>query len=200
MNVKKLRKPALALLGIAALGSAIWALVWWARYPKTPDVRNGDLDTSIAFMATDNFNRLTESHRKRYTQAVIEKHRELAFPDLLRRAMDRSKNEQRRQIVKNVRAIPGGDGLGTEMFGLFIDKFYQLPEEQRNEYLTMMVFAQQTEIKKRAKEMGLPSPDRLAKEMTRVMSSTPPQTQARMGQFMLDMKKTRQQWGIKDPI
>jgi hypothetical protein len=68
---------------VLAIGGTVWGVVAWARYPKVPNVAKVDVNEAIAFVGTDDFNRMTESHRKSYLLGIADRLKEKTFPELL---------------------------------------------------------------------------------------------------------------------
>src|ERR671916_73812 len=95
----------LSVLCLGALGAGAWGVVWWARYPSVPKVEKVELAEAIDFIGSDDFNRLTESHRKRYTMSVIEKLRDKPFKALVLLAMGSAGTPRRRKAAENVNRL-----------------------------------------------------------------------------------------------
>src|SRR5687767_12814527 len=95
----KFRQVRIVLLAVC-VGAAIWAGVWWVRYPNVPNVKTVSPDEAMAFIGTDDFNRMTERHRMRYALAATERLREKPFEELV--AMMLKADPSRKQIQENL--------------------------------------------------------------------------------------------------
>lgn len=199
--MKRQRRIIIASLGVCFSAAAVWALVWWLRYPKIPDVANVELKQAMSFLTTDDFLRLTAADRKKYVKAVAARYNDVPFKDLVGRMFEPEHRELNRAIANNLRKIPEDEQLGAPFLELFLDKFYRLTPYERQQYLTTIALAQQAQFGKDgdSRLATLRDPARFQTEMSRFMSRTTPQLQAKMGQFMLDLKRTRNIMGLKDP-
>jgi hypothetical protein len=139
------RRPirlALLALTVPVLAAAVWGAVWWARYPKAPDVTKADPKDAIAFLGTEDFNRLTESHRKRYVLAVAERMREKSFPDLIAMMTAAATDPSARKAAENVNKLKDREEVGGAFMRVFLDKFFELSKDQRDQYLLMWALAE----------------------------------------------------------
>src|SRR5438094_9737337 len=90
---------------IASLVSLITiGIVFWIRYPKPPDIRKLTIDQTLAYMASDDFNKLTASQRRKFAIASAEKMREKSFGEIL--WMLARPDPQREKRFANLRKIP----------------------------------------------------------------------------------------------
>lgn len=199
--MKRSRKVIFASFGVCVAAAAVWALVWWMRYPKVPDPATVELKQAMVFLTTEDFLRLTAADRKRYVKTVAARHNDVPLKDLVARMFDPQQRELNRAIANNLRKVPEDEQLGAPFLELFLDKFYQLTPYERQQYLTTIALGQQAQFGKEgdSRMASLRDPDRFQTEMGRFMSRTTPQLQAKMGQFMLDLKRTRNIMGLKDP-
>src|SRR4051794_74447 len=111
---------ALLLLGAMITGSR---LAWWSvHYPRVPNVKTMDPDDAIAYMAGDEFNRLTQRDRKRFCLAVVDRMNEKRFGELLMMVFQRSGD--RRRAAKNVSLLPreDRDAIADRFGQIFLDK------------------------------------------------------------------------------
>src|SRR5215208_6064434 len=106
---RNLLRVVFSVVCLAALAAGVWGVVWWVRYPKVPDVRKVELAQAMDFIGSDEFNRMSEAHRKRYTMSVIEKLREKEFKDLLSLMMGSAGNPKRRKAAENVNRLSNRD-------------------------------------------------------------------------------------------
>ena len=194
---------------LAALVAGVWGAVWWARYPKAPDLAKVDLAEGIDFIGTDEFNGMTEAHRKRYTMAVIEKLREKQFKDLVSLVMG---NAHSRRAAENVNRLSSRDDkeeLGAAAMRVILDKFYELPKGERESYLTLWALAEKAGGMGRRRggttqpttrpEARFPTAEEVEKGWSKFISRQPPRTAAQVGQLMSDMRRKREALGVKSP-
>jgi hypothetical protein len=210
---RTLLRVMLSIVCLGALAAGVWGVVWWARYPRVPDVGKVELTEAIDFIGSDDFNRMTESHRKRYTMAAIEKLREKQFKDLIALAMGSAGNPRRRKAAENVNRLSSqGDKeeLGAAALRVFLDKFYELPKNERESYLTLWALAEKAGGmggRRRAgatqpttrPEQRFPTAEDVEQGWSRFISHQPPRTTAQMGQLMNDMRRKREALGVKSP-
>jgi hypothetical protein len=200
----------LAIVCVTALGAGVWGLAWWARYPKVPNLAKVQLTEGIDFIGSDEFNRMTEAHRKRYTMAVIEKLREKPFKDLVSLMMGSAGNPKRRKAAENVNRLSSRDdkeALGAAAMRVFLDKFYELPKGERESYLTLWALAEKAGGMGRrpggttrpTTQPHFPTAEEVEKGWSRFISHQPPRTAAQMGQLMNDMRRKREALGVKSP-
>jgi len=191
-------RAVLTVVLLAGLGIAGWVVHRWANYPSAPDVAAVDLESAINFMATEEFNRLLERHRLRYAMAVVDRLGQSSFSEL---AMIMMRWDERRvKIAQNLRDIEGHDRLGSRVFAIFLEKFYDQSPAQRQAALVMIAMAQQGQIASRPQAFALPSIDEFKQDMGRFLTRQPPRVQAMCGQFLIDLKNQRTAMGLKDPF
>jgi len=192
------RRVIFATLALVAIGAATYGAWLWVHYPTPPDVQKLSIDQALAFMSSDEFNRLRASQRKAFAIAVADKMREKSFGEIL---WMMSRNDPRReQRFKNLRAIPDHEDVGAAYVRVFLDRFYAEGALKRKVYLTTFAALQQTEIGKHPEQFGLPNAEQFKKDMGRFFSNQSPRVQAQMGQFLIDLKKQRSVLGLKDPF
>ena len=209
---RTLLRVILSVVCLAGLAAGVWGAVWWARYPKTPNVAKVELTEGIDFIGSDEFNRMTEAHRKRYTMAVIEKLREKQFKDLVSLMMGSAGNPKRRKAADNVNRLSSRDDkeeLGAAAMRVFLDKFYELPKNERESYLTLWALAEKaggmgrrpggTTRPTTRPEPRFPTAEEVEKGWSKFVSHQPPRTAAQMGQLMNDMRRKREALGVKSP-
>ena len=206
----------IALLGLAVLllAAAAWGAVWWARYPRTPDVSKADPQEAMAFLGTDDFNRLTESHRKRYVLAVTERMREKSFPDLIAMMTAAATDPSARKAAENVNKLKDREEIGGAFMRVFLDKFFELPKDQRDQYLLMWALAEKlgrrpdggpatrpttgpAGDRPKRDPNRIPSPEQMEKGMANFLANQPPRTAAQMSELMNEMRKKREGLGIR---
>lgn len=190
--------------GVAGLSAVVliaiagWGSYRWFTYPKVPDVRRVDLAAAINFMGSDDFNRMLERHRLQYALAVVDRLGQSSFPQLLQMMVTRDAN--RTQIARNIRAVKGYDQIGSKMFAIFLEKYYTLSPAERQAALLAIIAIQQTQIATHPEEFNLPTIDQFQRDMTRFMTRQPPKVQAMCGQFLIDVKRQRDRMGLRDPF
>jgi hypothetical protein len=185
------------LLAVLILVAGGWGIWRWVTYPEAPDIATAELETSIAFVASDDFNRMFERHRRRFIEAMIARLGEESFPELL--ALVMQQDENRRDLMRNLRRIEGHEDLAARFYGMFLDRFYDQPKTIRDAYLSMLIVAQQQGLGERTRELGLPSEDDLKRSMTEFVTRQPPRVQAQTTQFLLDLRRQREALGYPDP-
>ena len=211
---RTLLRVTLSVLCLGTLAAGVWGVVWWARYPSVPDVRKVGLTEAVDFIGSDEFNRMSEAHRKRYAMSVIEKLREMQFKELVSLAMGSAGNPRRRKAAENVNRLSSRDDkeeLGAAAMRVFLDKFYELPKNEREGYLTMWALAEKAGGMGRGRRSGgatrpttrpgprVPTAEEVEKGWSRFVSHQPPRTAAQMGQLMSDMRRKREALGVKSP-
>ena len=137
---RKLIRSAVLVAAMVVIAAGVWGGVWWARYPTVPDLARTDAADAIRFIGTDDFNRMTEAHRKRYAIAAAEKLRDKSFQDLV--AMSMTPDPSYRRIAENMNRLKDRDAVGGAYMRVFLDKFFELPKDQREAYLTMWALAE----------------------------------------------------------
>ena len=133
-------RPAAFSAVVLVLAAGVWGAVWWARYPKVPDLARTDFKDAMRFIGTDDFNRMTEAHRKRYAIATAEKLRQKSFRDLVEMSM--TPDPGYRKVAENMNRLKDRDEVGGAYMRVFLDKFFELPKDQRETYLTMWALAE----------------------------------------------------------
>lgn len=181
------------LLAVLAGGVVVWRAV---AEPPHPDPATTALDQAVAFVGTDDFNRLSAARRTDYCLAVAERLRERSFPQLL--SMVAARNTDYKRVADNVHLSGGREDIEAAVIRVMMDKFYEEPPERRKLYLWGLVRLQQSGAAGR-EGVGLPSPKQLHRDMTRVVTRQPPQTVAKMGQFVQDLQTQRRSMGVADP-
>lgn len=216
------RRITIVAVGTPMLVAAVWALVWWIRYPSVPDPSKMDAVDALNFIATDDFNKMTESHRKEYAIASIERLREKPFKDIVSMAMGGKEGEKRladrKAIGANIMKLEQDADkkeIGSAALRVFLDKFYDLPKTDRDTYLTLWAMQEKMgrnkpkdgdgdkkdgdPAKGKPGEPRMPSPAEVESAWGDFLQHQPPRTAAQMGQLMEDMRKKRQMLGIKQP-
>jgi hypothetical protein len=170
----------------------------WATYPQVPDVASADLDSAISFIGTDDFNRMGNGHRLEYALAVVDRLGQASFADLAKLMFRRDENRAR--IASNIRGIEGHDQVGSRMFALFLEKYYDQSPAERQGALLIIAAAQQGQILRNPEAFGLPTADQFKQDFGRFVSRQPPRIQAMCGQFLIDLKQQRDSMGLRDPF
>ena len=186
------RNILLSLVAAAILVVGGWGIWRWATYPVKPDVAHVDVNESIAFIGTNDFNRLFESDRKKYVLAVIDRLHEKSFPELI--ALGTFNESHHREAAANVRSLEGREEIEGAMLRLILDKFYEQSPAVRSVYLSGLVMMDQA-ARSKGRSGAIPTPDRLRKDMAKIIGRQSPQTVARFGQFLVDVEQHRRQMG-----
>lgn len=223
---RKLTRSAVFVAAVVVIAAGVWGAVWWARYPKVPDLARTDAVDAIRFIGTDDFNRMTEAHRKRYAIAAAEKLRDKSFQDLV--AMSMTPDPSYRRIAENMNRLKDRDAIGGAYMRVFLDKFFELPRDQREAYLTMWALAEKLALSgqrpagqsagggggipfmrrrssttqpaaptTRPSEPRVPTPEQIEKGMASFLANQPPRTVAQMSELMSAMRKKREAFGIR---
>ena len=191
------KRAILIPLLIVGLMAGAWGLRAWWRYPHVPDVKKVATTQAVIFMASDDFNHLTNSHRKRYVLGLIDTLRGKTFPELT--AMMLSGDDRQKQAAKNIGQLTKADReeIGSQFMQIFLDKFYEMDDKHRADCLSLMVVAGAKNGAAKAKEYGLPTADALKGELAKFITNQPPHAQAQMSQFMLDFSKQQEAMGVR---
>ena len=194
---RKVINAVLILVLVSGLTAGTWALRNWYRNRLAPDVRKVATTQAVNFMASADFNRLTESRRKQYVMDLIEQMGRKTFAELL--GMMISGDDQQKQAAKNVQQLSRADRdeIGSRFMQMFLTKFYEQDAKHRADCLSMMVMAGASgRGAARAKEYNLPSPDNLKNDLAKFVTNQPPHAQAQLSQFMLDLSKQQEALGV----
>jgi hypothetical protein len=192
-----------AILAMACAGLALggaWGAWVSYRYPTVPDLVRVDLKDAFVFMGTDDFQRMFESHRRRYALALADRLRDKSLEELLIMTHDPRDLEARRRIVASIRHLPNSEEFSFKAMGIIADKLYQQPEIKRKVYLTVIALALEGEIGRHPDQYMLIDPTNFQGNMARFVSSQSPRTQAQFGQFLHDIERQRETLGLKEPV
>jgi len=187
--------PPLALALAIGLGWGIWR---WATYPKAPDPRSSDFQTMYNFVAGKEFDRMFESDRRDYVLAMVQRLGEKPFEELV--AMMMQRDPSRREVSEKIRKLPGHEQIEGAFLGVFLDKFYEMPQAKRTVYLMTFATLQNSRLADHPERLGLPSADRFKRDMTRFISRQSPKIQAKTGQFLIDLRRQRETLGLPEYI
>jgi hypothetical protein len=190
---------------VAAIGLFVAAAaaggIYWARYPKVPEISKAPLDEAMHFTATDEFNRMAAWHRKRYMLALVDKMHEKSFADLV--AMTMSGDPDRKKQMQNMDLLSEADKkqIGGAWMRLFLDKFFDQPKSQRDTYLTLVALAEKAGKSNRpgGKPSGMPTAEQIQKGMSEFLAQQPPHAAAQMDELMNEMNQKRKMLGMKGP-
>jgi hypothetical protein len=188
------RRTLMVVLAIAVA----WLGWWWIRYPHVPNVKEAPMADCVAFMGGKDFNRMTHHDRVRFSLGVVDKLKDKSFSDLV--AMSMQRDDARKAAAENVRQLDKSEQeqIGSAFMTLFLAKFYQQDAAKRAAYLFGMVMMQKAGGgDAAAKNHGLPSVDQFKKSLANFITNQPPQSQALLSQFMLDIGKEQRLLGAK---
>lgn len=198
---RRLLRFALVAAASLILAAATAGGIYWARYPRVPDVSKAPLDEAMHFTATDEFNRMAAWHRKRYMLGLVNRMHEKSFPDLV--SMMMSPDPDRKKQMQNMNLLSDADKkeIGGAWMRLFLDKFFEQSKTQRDTYLTLFALAEKTGKSHRpgGQPQGMPTPQQIQKGMTDFLSQQPPHAAAQMDELMNEMNQKRQMLGMKGP-
>lgn len=188
----------LAAMAIAVLVGAFLGLREYINYPSAPDPAKVEFRQALEYMGGEEFNRLYQSHRKQFAMTITDRLNEMEFADLLAFAMNPANRELMRKVGENMRNVEGHEEVGARMLSLFLEKFYQLPPQQRVGHLTMLALVPEGSRGPGGGggDRGLPSLERFKESFTRFVTRQTPRTQAMAGQFMLDLRRQREILGL----
>ncbi|QOV88490.1 hypothetical protein [Humisphaera borealis] len=204
-----------SFVAVALLAGGIYGGILWARYPSAPDPASGTMTEAISYMATEQFGKLTKSHRKQYTIAIAERMRTIPFKDVVNLMM--TDQAGKKAAAANLKDLSKEDmqEIGGHFMQVFLDGFYTQTGTERQGYLMMFALAEKAARsaastqpsgqaatqpaggRKKFDENHLPTPDQLEKEMAKLLQTQPPKTVAQMSQLFLDMRRTRETLGMK---
>lgn len=187
--------PPVGLILVIGMSWGIWR---WATYPDAPDPRTSDFQTMYNFVAGNDFDRMFESDRRDYVLAMAERLRDKPFEELVAMAMQR--DPSRKTVAQKIRHLPDHERIAGAFLNVFLDKFYELPEAKRTVYLMTFATLQNSRLVDHPERLGLPSADRFKRDMTRFISRQSPKTQAKTGQFLIDLRRQRENLGLPDYI
>jgi len=114
--------------------------------------------------------------------------------------------------AKNISALPekDKDEIGAAFMRVAMDNFYSQSRSDQTAYLMSLALAE-----KAAKALGpstkpttqptakkndpwkVPTPEKLEHDMAKFLSTQPPRTVAQMSQFMSDLRRQREFFGVK---
>ena len=191
-------RATLALLAVVALAASGYGLYRYATYPAAPDAATADAATLKAFLASDDFNRLTEADKQRLALAYVDRLRGKPFPALFKMML--APDPLRKQMAANIRRMAGREAVGAAFLSMFLDRFDALTGAERSAVLTMMALAQQGAIQTRAEAFGLPSPDKFKRDLGRFLAHQPPRVQGQMGQMLIELKQQREFLHLPEPF
>ena len=103
-----------------------------------------------------------------------------------------------KSVSVNVKQSGSRDEIEAAVLRVALDKLYEEPPVKRSVYLWSLVKMQQAGGTG-TEGIGLPSPQQLQKDVTRVVTRPPPQTVAKMGQFVQDLQEQRKRMGVPNP-
>lgn len=185
---------------LAGCGAAVllalspWA--WWEyRYPEVPDPGELSVQESIQFIASDDFNRMTETHRVEFTKEVIAHQKGRSFEELIAMMLDQSGRVVRERAADNIRGLRDPTQVTSPLIALYLEKFYELSPEKRMVYMTVFVLAQQGRFGSQPIEYHVPDASRFNQVLVKFVGREP-RTQALIAQFLLDFQAHRERLGL----
>jgi hypothetical protein len=160
--------------------------IYWARYPRVPDLSRAPLDEAMHFVATDDFNRMAAWHRRRYVLGLVDRMHKQSFADLV--SMMTSGDPDRKRQMQNLRLLSYANQkeIASALTRLFLNKFFDLPRTQRDTYLTLYVLAEKAGTLYRAGDRPRGTPIRTVPESRSEYGSTPVQIQGRLRDILSD--------------
>jgi hypothetical protein len=193
--MKKARWFKVGAVALLLVGIGVGAF-WWMKRPKMPPV--SDAASGMKFMASDDFNKLTESQRLAYAMQVVDRMRGLPYDEYLHLML--RPDDLRMRLAENMRRVPGHEKFGSALFALFLDRFWEQNPGKRTGTLMIIALAQQGQFGKHPERYGLPSADEIKTEMNKFVTRQPVKTQAQCAQFMVELKRQREFMGLKEPF
>jgi hypothetical protein len=189
-----------AAVGLVVIAGA-WGGIYWARYPKVPDVSKAPLDEVMHFAATDDFNRMAEWHRRRYLLGLASRMHEKSFSDLVAIMMMGGDADRKKQR-ENEKLLTEADRKEVEAayFRLLLDKFFEMSKSQRSNFLLMAVLAEKAGSSHHpGQPPGMPTAAQIQKGMSDFLSQQPPHVAAQVDEAINEMNQKRQLLGVKGP-
>ncbi len=194
------RRSRLWLIAVGAVLAAIVAggcfFVHWYRvyrnYPKRPDIAAASLDEVWAFIASDEFNRMTEKDRRTYAISAMDRTADRPVPDLIAMMMNRRDMAQRKKAAENIAKLPDNEQISERLFGRFLERFYQQDKGTRLLQINAMLLAPGRDERQRDRERKSGDIDKFKADMAKFMTHQTPHTQGMFGQFMMDVRRAEE--------
>jgi hypothetical protein len=210
-------KLVLAAVGGVVVVAAGVALVVWAPWSRTaPDPANQTPEQTVAYMASDAFGKLSVEQQDAYVSAAREAHGAEGRRAFFRGDLD---DDQRERLRDNMREVM------RRRMRQRLDAFFELPEEQRNEYLDRILDGFGRRRRPPGDDGGPPPPQRgeatastggdsggdangdgdgrrrgrrgiTPEGMKRMIENSDPEDRARMAEFMKALRKRARERGI----
>jgi hypothetical protein len=200
----------IGMLTLLVFAGGVYGTVWWLRYPSAPDPNAAPFADAVRYMGSDEFGQLTQRHQKRYALSVIERSRQMPFKELV--SMMMSDQENRKAAAKHINQLPekDKDDIGAAFIRVAMDNFFSQSRSDQQAYLMSLALAEKAAkalgpstrpttqpAGRKGDEWKVPSPEQLEKEMAKFLSTQPPRTVAQMSQFMSDLRRTREFFGLR---
>ena len=195
MNFMRSRYVVVSACAALVVAGAVFAYLALRDRPL-PHIPNAD--AGIRFLASDDFNRLSERDRVRYAMAVVDLLRHMPYDDYLR-LLTRS-DDERTRMMNNLARTPGHEQVGSALFALFLDRFWDQDPAKRTATLIAIALIQQGDIGRHPERYGLPTHDQIRGEMTKFVSRQSVETQAKCAEFLVQLKRQREMLRLKDPF
>lgn len=211
MNIAALTSNRKFLIAVVACMVALagGAVLLWAGWPGPPDPSTQSPEEVTKYMASKDFGKLSIERKQQYLQQAREAGR-LEFRRGFR-GEDLSE-QQRRQLFENMAEV------GRQRMRERLDAFFELSQDQRDEYIDRMLDQWQSRSAGSPGDGGASRPDDSAEQqeqaagddgprrrgptperMKRMLENTDPEDRARMGEFMKAMRKRMDERGMSPP-
>lgn len=206
MNGKK--TVALSTCGVVLIAGAIAAacVFWPWKRSEPPEPEQQDTTKITKYLASEEFEKLEPEQKQAYVAGAVKR---FETENTWRPARQDLTDEERERLRKN--AGP----LFRKVMERRIEKYFEMPKEERTAYLDEMIdrFADMRKAreKRRAEReaagetsAGAAEPRRrrgphrsfTPERLRDMIENTPPETQARFIQFMMDMRARREERGL----
>lgn len=211
MNIAALtsNRKLLIAVGVCMVVLAGGAMLLWAGWRGPPDPSTQSPEEVTKYLASEDFGKLSIEQKQQYLQQAREAGR-LEF----RRGFggEDLSQQQRRQLSENMADV------GRQRMRERLDAFFELPQDQRDEYIDRMLDSLQrrsagssggarasrpdgsTEQQEEAADDDRPRRRGPTPEgLKRMLENTDPEDRARMGEFMKAMRKRMDERGMSPP-
>ena len=190
-------RRALSILAVVALllaGAVAYALT---RDPA-PDFAGQPRQVISDYMLSGDFDAHSDATKQAILNDYLDRYEGVSFNDLA--AIAFSGDPKKDGIIAAIRDLPRDqrNQIWDRVGKIGLDAYWREPAAKRQAVLTMFALAQQGQIAMNPDAFPLPTEGEFRADMARIMSRQDPKTQARGGQFLMDLRQTRQSLGLRD--
>jgi hypothetical protein len=184
-----------ALLLLSAYAARIWLL-----YPKPPDINKALLSECLIFASGDEFNRMFESHRRQYANALYARIAKLPLLEIGHLILDDATRWRILKFQQNLRRLPNSSAIEDHFYCLCLDRFYALPPLGQRAIILATALMIEQPMRSNPNWTNRPTDDQVATHLLRYVQNYPPHYQALACKFALDVRKQRESLGLNDPM